>query len=403
MKKIITPVALLAISLALVVAATAASTTAGLTVTWQVASSVKPGGETTAIITLANPSTTLGINNIRAYITGTNDISADIATFEIAGMSAGSSQQTAIKVKASPTASASTSYLTITLTYNMEGSSSQQQTVVSIPVTINRAPILQIQNIKYNSTDIEPGNVVELKFDISNVGDSVAKNILLDLSQSSETFTVVGSSGQGFMPSIAIDGKATAYFTLILSPSISVGTRLISVTLQYYDETKSQGYNDTQYVGLTVSGRYNFVTALDTQDYLIPGQLGSINVKIANAGVQDAEFVIVKPVETDQFKQITPQTVYVGSLKSDDYDTEKFTMRVGSVQPGVYPFKINMEYRDQYGNSYSQTFDTNVRVYSAAELPRTGTASPLTTALIIVAVAVVAYLAYRRFFKKKSK
>jgi LPXTG-motif cell wall-anchored protein len=182
-----------------------------------------------------------------------------------------------------------------------------------------------------------------------------------------------------------------------------VGTTLIPVTLTYYDETKSQNYSDTQSIGLTVSGKYEFIVALDTQDYLMSGQLGSINVKIANAGVQDAQFAIVRSIETDQFKQITPQTIYVGSLKSDDYDTEKFTMRVGSVQPGVYPFKIGMEYRDQYGNSYNQTFDTNVRIYSAAELPRTGTSSPLTTALIIVAIAVIAYLAYRKFFKKKSK
>jgi len=403
MKKLITPIALLVVSIALAVAVTAASTTAGLTVTWQVGSSIRPGGETTVIMTLTNPSTTLGMSNIKGYITGTSDLSIDTASFEVAGLSASSSQQTAIKVRAKPTASASTSYMILSLTYNQEGSSSQQQTTVNIPITINRAPVLQIQNIRYNSTGIEPGNMVELSFDISNVGDSTAKSILLGLDQSSTTFTVVGSAGQDFIPSIAVDGKATASFTLILSPSIPVGTTLIPVTLTYYDETKSQNYSDTQSIGLTVSGKYEFIVALDTQDYLMSGQLGSINLKIANAGVQDAQFAIVKSIETDQFKQITPQTIYVGSLKSDDYDTEKFTLRVGSVQPGVYPFKISMEYRDQYGNSYNQTFDTNVRIYSAAELPRTGTSSPLTTALIIVAIAVIAYLAYRRFFKKKSK
>jgi len=406
MKKPITlavaPMVFAFLSLAAVVV-NAASTTAGLTVTWQVASSVRPGGETTALITLSNPSTTLGINNIKAYISGTNDVSADIASFEIAGLSAGSSQQTAVKVKASPAATASTSYLTVTLNYNMEGSSSQQQTTVSIPVTINRAPTLQIQNIRYSKSEIEPGNTVELKFDIINVGDGTAKNILVGLSQSADTFTVVGSSGQDFIQSIAVNGKATASFNLILSPSIAVGTKLIPVTFSYYDETKSQNFSDTQYIGLTVSGEYNFIVTLDVQDYLLPGQIGTVNIKIANAGVQDAEFVTVKPVETEQFKQITPQVVYVGSLKSDDYDTEKFTLRAGTVQPGIYPLKISMTYRDQYGSSYNQTYETNVRVYSAEEIPRTGTVSPLTVVIVVAVIAAVAYFGYRRFFKKKSK
>ena len=389
------------ISLMLVTTAAAASTTAGLTVTWQVASNIKPGGETTAIVTLTNPSATLGINNIKAYISGTNDVSADITTFEIAGLSAGSSQQTALKVKASTTATASTSYLTVLITYNVEGGSSQQQTTVSIPITINRAPILQIQSIQYNVSAIEPGNIVRLTFDISNVGDGAAKNVLLKLNQSSATFSVVGSSGQDYIPTIAVGGRISSAYTLILSPSIPVGTQLIPVSLSYYDDTKSQNYTDTQYIGLTVSGKYNFIVALDTQDYLTSGQLGSINIKIANAGVQDAEFMTVQPVENEVYKQITPETVYVGSLKSDDYDTEKFTMRVGYIQPGLYPFIIKLAYRDQYGNPYEQNYETNVRVYSAAEVPRTSSISTTTIIIAIAAVAAVAYFVYRR--KKKSK
>jgi hypothetical protein len=369
-----------------------------ITITSQVLdSSVRPGGETTVFLTLTNPSTTASVTSVRLYILPGPYIISSVSYAEIGGLDASASQQTSLTLKIDSAAPSTTSYITTKVTYYTD--SIQRETTANIPVTIKRIPILQLEQVTYTPNIIEPGNTVTLSIDLKNDGDGSAKDVKVSLNQTAKIFIVKGSP-ETFIDEITSKNAATISFVLTIDPSISIGTYSIPISLSYSDETKTSSYSSTKYIGLTITGKYNFVFALDSQDVIVPGKTGTITVKAANAGTQDAQFSTLTVIGSDYFESITPSVAYIGKISSDDYDTEKFTVKASdSAKPGNYPIQFQLEYKDSYGKSYNETFETNVRISSKEELPKASFSPFLILGLVLI-IALVVFLVFKIIRKK---
>lgn len=373
-----------------------------LTISWQfLDTKIRPGSDTTLILTLTNPSSTVSISYIKLYITPSSAITTEDTYFSLSGLNPLSSQQTAIKLKTAFDAPPTGEYVKVMATYYYEGSSEQQETTINIPIKITKEPILQIQNINYSKSMIEAGDSVLLDFDIVNKGDGKARDVRIILNQTQKIFTPLGS-GENFIDEIEVNKAVNNQFALVIDPSAAIGVYSIPVSLNYYDETKNTTYSTTKFIGLVISGKYNFVVALESQDVIAPGTSGGANIKIANAGTQDAQFLTVKVKDSDVFKQITPQVVYVGSLDSNEYDTEKFNFKVSSsTSPNFYyPFTLQLEYTDSYGNPYKEIYNVNIKVSNPTELQKEQTFSPILIGIAILVIIVVAYIVYKKIRKK---
>jgi hypothetical protein len=390
--------------ISLVFFATSAMATGSVTITSQVLdSSVRPNGQTTVFLTLANPSTTTAVRTIRLYITSGPYVTPSISYVELGSLGVSSSQQTSLTVNIDSTAISMTSYITLRATYYTD--SVEEETKVNIPITIKRIPILQVAEVNYTPSSIEPGNNVNLYFELRNDGDGPAKDVKVILNQANQATQkfIVEGSPETFIDIIGAGVNVPLSFNLVLDPSISVGTYSIPISLAYSDETKTQNYSAVKYLGITITGKYNFLVALDSQDLVTPGSQGSVTIKIANAGTTDAYFLYVNAFESQQFKQITPVTAYIGKLSSDDYDTQKFNLKVdSSTSPGNYPFMVELKYKDPFGNSYSEFHNVTVKVYSPSEIPKKRPSTILILILILI-VALVVYLIYRMIYKKIKK
>ncbi|HKZ45594.1 MAG TPA: hypothetical protein VJ343_02720 [archaeon] len=390
---------ILAVFSTLILASNAFALEPSLTISWQVLSSkISPGGATTVLLTLSNPSTTLGTGTVRIYISPGPYVKSSLSYQQIGSLGPASSQQTSFTVTANQDAISTDSYITVKATYYTE--TIEKETDANIPIMIRRLPILQISEVNYSKSVIEAGDTISLSFNIVNNGDGTAEDVRVVLDQSIDIFTASGS-GESFINSISGGQAANANFALTVNPSISTGTYSIPVTLAYYDELKNQSYSVSKSIGLTVSGRYNFILTLESQDILTPGSTGSINIKIANAGTQTAKFLTIKAVGSE-FRDVNPLEDYMGDLNSDDYDTEKFTFRVdSSTSPGTYPFGVQLLYRDPYGNQYDQSFNVNLKIYGRGEVPASGT-PPIYFVIIGIAGIIIIYLIFKRL-RKKSK
>jgi hypothetical protein len=91
---------------------------------------------------------------------------------------------------------------------------------------------------------------------------------------------------------------------------------------------------------------------------------------------------------------------YIGKISSDDYDTEKFTVKaIDSTNPGNYPIQFQLEYKDSYGKSYNETYEINVEISSKEELPKASFSPFLILGLILI-IALVVFLVFKIMKKK---
>lgn len=371
-----------------------------LTITWQVLdATLRPGGETTVLLTLTNPST-VGVRTIELFISSGPYITPSTSYLEIGGLGGGESQQTSLIVNVDSTAISTTSYIKIKATYY--GDSTKKETIINIPIKIRRVPILQIEGVNYTPTLIEPGNTVNLSFDLINNGDGPAKDISIALNQIEKVF--VTELEETFVSEIKSGQKTQISFTLMIDPSVAIGTYSIPVSLEYLDETKTENYSSTKNIGLVIAGKYNFVITLESQSVVAQDTQGSATVKIANAGTQKARFLTVKVLPSDALIDISPKSIYIGNLKSDDYETGEFNFKVDKlISPGSYPLNLEIEYKDLYGQAYTETYEVDIKVSSTAEFSQAYQTriSWYIIGIVGLFAIVFIYYIYRRLRKKK--
>lgn len=389
---------LLFITLVLIVNSSVA--TGSLTIASQVLdSTVRPEGETTVFLTLTNPSTTTAVRNIKLYILPGPHITPSSTYLEMGSLDATASQQTSLTVQVSSAATSMTSYITVKATYYTD--STQYQTTVNIPITIKRIPVLQVAEVQYIPSLIEPGNRVNLNFNLKNVGDSPAKDVKVVLNQTTQKFIVEGSP-EAFINFIEPKESASVSFNLVIDPSVDIGIYSIPISLTYFDETKTTNYSATKYIGLTVSGKYNFIV-IPSQSVVAPGKKGTVDLEVANAGTQEALYLTVKILSSYPIEVIQP-TRYVGNLKSDDYDIQEFTFKVDErASPGTYPLKLELTYKDPYGKTYNETSQVDIVVSSTKEFAASDGKglSPATIVITILVLGAIIYFGYKKFRKKK--
>lgn len=366
-----------------------------LTLSYQVLDSrVAPGGETTVFLTLTNPSLK-DVGNIKVYLTPGPYLTLTPNYFELSGLSSGSSQQISFNVKVSASASSQISYVKARVEYTVE--SLEREVTTNIPITIRAEPLLQIANVNFSSTP-EPGKRVKLTFSIFNFGEGSAKDLTVRIIQS-DIFGVVGAS-EKFVDEIKPSEFASLSFELIIQPSVEAGIYSIPISLAYKDETRSENYSATKYLDLIVSGSYEFIVTLEDQEILVPGSKGSVEIKVVNAGNQEAKYLTLDISSEYPFAEVFPQKVYVGNLEADDYDTEKISVRIiKDASPNAYPLKIRLSYRDAYGKEYEEEHAVYVKVSSFEELPKPTLLTPLNLAILFLFVAIILYY----FFKRRKR
>ncbi|MBU3904840.1 MAG: hypothetical protein KJ906_01680 [Nanoarchaeota archaeon] len=343
-----------------------------LDVSWSTAvSTLRPGAATTIDLVISNTGTT-SLTNVVIKSSGGPDLSVTSGQIELGGLLASGTAQGSITVKADEDAISRTSYVNLIVDYYT--GTSQYSKTFTIPITIKRAPILQIVNVKYNDT-ISPGKTIWLTFDVKNSGQGPAKDLVVTLNQS-DVFTIPESAGE-----IVIDelggGKTTDLgFMITIDPDADIGINSVPITLGYYDETRVNQYSETKYIGLTVAGKIDFVVTVDSAIG------GTSLVTISNRGTGSAEYLTVTATADKVSKEF-----YIGTLDSDDSETIEIP------QPrsvGEYELTLNLDYKDLFNNEYSEDKIVTVR-------PSFGINYGFVLLLIIIIAASYWY------FKKKKK
>jgi hypothetical protein len=260
-------------------------------------------------------------------------------------------------------------------------------------ITVQASSTLEISSVK--PTAFSAGEATTMNLTLINHGSSAISDITLSWTDINGNIIPLGSDNRKFIASVAGNSQINVPIDIIVNPDATPGVYSISVNMGYNDMTGTKNSINSS-VGLMITGYFNFVVTTDSQDIIVPGTSGSINIKIANGGSQDAELMVMGILESNL--DITPSVIYIGKIKSDDYDTEKLTLIAGkSVAPGIYKISMTLDYKDIFGNSYNETKTTDI-VISSPEA--TGTKGDGTWIIVLLILIVIGYLAYRKLKKR---
>ncbi len=242
-----------------------------------------------------------------------------------------------------------------------------------------------------------PGEEVNLKLSIENVGEDDIENVVVALDLSKVPFAPVGSSTEKVIDKIKDNDDELISFDLTVLPTADALIYKIPLTITYGTVSK------TSLIGVPVSAQTHLDLLLDSNEVLTIGTQGKVSFKFVNNGQVNVDFLKVTVKNSPLYEIISPAAVYIGDVTVGDFETEEFMILPLVKNPIV---SLELEYKDTDGKQYREPKLIQLPTYTLEEAVEKGLiapkgTSPLLIILVIVGVIVVIML-YRRRRKKKQ-
>ncbi len=294
-----------------------------------------------------------------------------------------------------------------------EGSVTSVQQTVDLNIFIqSKDATVSIDSIRTEPAELTPGGDGTITFTVKNN----APTALTDLSLKLYLQSVIGGALVDLpfapMDSTAekriyrLDAGQSANFTYAIKayPDAVSKVYKIPFVLTYYDTLGNQK-NKSDLIGVVINSRPEVEMIIDKTDLSQQKRAGTITLKTINKGLADVKFLnIILQKSKDYDILSTSDTVYIGNLVSDDYQTTDFKLLVTSKENSV-TIPVTVQYRDANNKYYEETKQINLNLVDSSKLSEADKQGGSSVALIVVVIIIVAIgiWIYMRQRKKKNK
>jgi len=240
---------------------------------------------------------------------------------------------------------------------------------------------------------ISPGGTANMSIELQNTGESVFRNIDVSLDTSEIPVSTRETSRERIS---SIDAGETREVSYMLDVDSDADNELhdLPLTITYEDQAGNQ-HELTETTGINIGGYPDLDVAIEESNIRSQGQ-GTVTFRIINKGQGQARFTELSLNETEDFEILSKDSIYLGSMIADDFQTAEFELYVKGNESIELP--VNLEYSDGSGEE-SKQFSISRELYSSEELERYGiTQSGNSGLLILILVigAVVGVIYWRR-------
>lgn len=256
-----------------------------------------------------------------------------------------------------------------------------------VPVEVRSdSDILSVSDVDFPE-NVAPGASEPMTLQLENLADGQIKNIevKLDLSE-----VPVASSGTTSRALTAVEAseKGSVSFNLNIDETAENGVYKIPLTVNYENEAGTEFTRETT-VGVVVGGESDLQAGLNSvETELTPGSTGTVTFRLVNRGRGSSDFVKLNLEDTESFEVLSPNSVYLGDMDSDDYQTADFRIHVSSDAENVSA-PVEISYKDVDGEK-TVTQMVDVPVYTQSQLKKYGMASSGSPVPLIVIVLLLA-------------
>ena len=263
-----------------------------------------------------------------------------------------------------------------------------------IPVEVRSDnDILAVSEVDFPE-NVAPGSENEMSITLENLADGQLKNIEADLDLT-DIPVAASESASRVVTSVSSDESRSVLFSLDVDEAAENGVYKVPVDISYENEAGNEFTRMTT-VGVVVGGSPQLEAGLNSvENELTPGSTSTVTVRLVNRGRGTADFVKMDVEDSEDFKVLSPGSVYLGDMDPDDYQTADVRLHVSQDAENI-SLPVEISYRGVTGENVD-TQNVDVPVYTSEQLQRYGLASggsPLP--LVVVLILVVGGIYYWR-------
>ena len=321
-------------------------------------------------------------------------------------LSSGSQYLIKYTVKVDGSASAGANFAVVKYGTGANGNS-QITSRLKIDLASTETPI-SLTNVAVEPLIIVPGSKAKVTLSVKNMAKAAtlrdvsvnmqltpivsATSILIDL-----PFVPINSGNQKNIDKI-LPGQTTDFvFDIAAYPTAAAQLYKVPVKLSYTDDSGTY-HNKTVLIGLEVNAKSELLVNIDSADINSQKMSGDISIGVTNKGINNIKLTTLTIDKSDAYDILSPaNTIYVGNIDSDDYQTARFT--ISAKKTGVVTIPVTVEYKDSLNNNYKESYNLE---YDIRAPEQTSSGSPVLTIIIILIVAIVGFVIYRRRKKKRK-
>ena len=264
--------------------------------------------------------------------------------------------------------------------------------------------LLLIDRIVSVPQTIIPGKKATVEIMFSNIAEILLKKVRVQMRLGGIPLAPIGSTDEKTIEFIDKNEKAKVRFDLLGEPDAEAGVYKVPVHYTYFDNLGNE-YSRNNTIGLLIGSEPDLSVNVDSTTIYQSGKMGEVTVKIVNKGVSDIKLLNVKLAESNSYKMLSPNEVYMGNIDSDDYETADFTLFVESTKEGKSVLPITLEYKDANNLEYMDLINLELPLYGASEAKKFGFVKGNSNVgiFIMLIIVVAGIFGYRKWRKRKKK
>jgi hypothetical protein len=246
---------------------------------------------------------------------------------------------------------------------------------------------------------VYPGEEGKISIDIHNNDDFDIEFVSMELNLEKVPFITIGSSEKS-IDEIDEDDKEKVTFTIKPSTEVIPGDYEIPYTIKYTNVDTETIATKTGSFGLRVNAKTELAFSTESKNNVI-NQKGKITLKIVNKGLGEVKFISVQ-VFPQGYDLLSPDTVYIGNIASDDSDTASFDVFFNTLSPSV---SAKVTYKDLDNKDQSKTVILPIGVYTEEKALELGIIHKSNTMFYvgIIVVLLIIWFIYRKIKKRNKK
>jgi len=321
----------------------------------------------------------------------------------------GENQTVTLNVIVNKAAAGSLYQLSFTFVYQYTGTVTDTRTIGFV------VPAMDVYTAKLDLA-LTPQNLISginnsLSLTVRNVGNGTANSLAVTLTLpgsqgASSPYVLMGSDGTWYIDELKPGEAAVIPLQLYILSSASNTGATFTVTTSYSDQQSKSKQQSNAFGVLTVGSVDIIILSSSTYPSKVSqGNPFSLTVTLLNIGSTTAQSMIFTPNGTNQVVPLSQGKIYLGDLGANVPSSLTLPFTAGNVTAGNYTLSIGYSYRNSLGMNMTGTLLVPFQIV-LAETNTNSTTQPTSTPSlgelllyavpIIVIIAIVAYLLYRR-------
>ncbi len=253
---------------------------------------------------------------------------------------------------------------------------------------------IAISSFETFPSQVSPGESIQLKVVLENVGDQDIKNVLVKLDLSQVPFAPLRSSTEKIIDEINDEDQVIIYFDLVALPSAESQIYKIPIKISYDNITKDS------LISLEVNAKAKLDLILEESTLVKINDNGKVTLKLINNGLSQIKFLKITLQDSQAYESLSPNSIYIGQIDVDDFETAEY-----NIIPKIKNPQLNLmiNYKDSNNNEFTENKYLTLKVYSEEEAKQLGLVkqSSLLTILIPILIIILIFFIYKKLKKKK--